>query len=70
MSNQNDSEQDSENSQNSEYNQPGRKTPYTTISVTPDMRDAIRDRRDELGYETYSGLFRDILQNAEGGLTG
>ena len=57
--------QDLDSGQNSEYNQPHRKTPYTTISVTPEVRDGIRDLRDDLGYETYGGLFRHIIQNAQ-----
>ena len=58
--------QDSENDRKSEYNQPHRKTPYTTISVTPEVRDGVRDLRDDLGYETYCGLFRHIIQNERG----
>ena len=52
-------------SRKSDYNQPHRKTPYTSISVTPEVRDNIRDLRDELGYSTYGGLFRHIIQNAQ-----
>lgn len=33
-------------------------TEFTTVSVTPSLRDDLRETRDDEGYSSYEGLIR------------
>lgn len=39
---------------------------FTTVSVTPPVRDSLRDRREAGGYRSYDALFRALLDDTDG----
>jgi hypothetical protein len=38
---------------------------YTTVGVTSDTRDELRELRDEFEYHRYEELIRDLIHNAQ-----
>jgi len=45
-------------------------TGFVTLGVSPALRDTLRERRDELGFNSYEGLIRAMMEDFDPGERG